>query len=160
MTDRTTEKAPGINYLALCAAVALYALGVIAYTAWHYVGIRKTLQELVEPAHFDVMIPRLNSQVVVHGILTLGLALPVIFLFNRIRIKASRKQAELNRKMQRDMEKLAKQDAELKDAMDDLKRFNALAAGRETRIIELKTEVNALLAQQDKAKRYNVEYVE
>jgi len=58
------------------------------------------------------------------------------------------------------MEKLAKQDAELKDAMDDLKRFNALAAGRETRIIELKTEVNALLAQQDKAKRYNVEYVE
>ena len=48
-------------------------------------------------------------------------------------------------------------EAELEDAIRDLERFNAITLGREDRIIGLKAEVNTLLEQMKRKKRYGSE---
>ena len=46
----------------------------------------------------------------------------------------------------------------LRAQMGDLTRFNAAAVGRETRMIELKKEVNALAARLGEAPRYSLDF--
>ena len=46
---------------------------------------------------------------------------------------------------------------ELRSNVDELQRFNRAAVGRETRMIELKKEVNDLLAREQQAPRYHIE---
>jgi two-component system CheB/CheR fusion protein len=42
--------------------------------------------------------------------------------------------------------------------MDELKRFNSVAVGRETRMIELKQEINELCARLKEKPRYSLEF--
>ncbi len=89
------------------------------------------------------------------GTFLLAMAFPLILLYNRARTKTARETAELNARLQQDVNKRKEREAELEDAIQDLERFNNVAVGRETRIIELKAEVNTLLKQMDLQKRYN-----
>jgi hypothetical protein len=61
----------------------------------------------------------------------------------------------MNAKLRDDYQKTKKHESELQDANRDLQRFNAMATGREQRILELKDEVNTLLQEMQKPKRYN-----
>jgi len=62
--------------------------------------------------------------------------------------------AEANELLQAEIADHMKAQAELKEAMDQLKRFNDLAVGRELRMIELKTEINKLCVQLGTEPRY------
>lgn len=88
------------------------------------------------------------------------LAIPLILLFNRTKKKAAAELSEMNIRLRHDMELQKSREAELKDAISDLERFNAVTAGRESRIIELKAEINTLLAQMNQDKRYNIEHTD
>jgi len=98
---------------------------------------------------------------------TVGIALflhimvfPMIALYNRAQTKTAQKMALLNARLQQDFIKQKDREAELEDAIHDLERFNTVTVGRETRIIELKAEVNTLLEQMKRQKRYTIDHVE
>jgi hypothetical protein len=94
------------------------------------------------------------------GLFLLIMAFPLIALYNRAQTTASRKMEELNTQLKQDFIKLKERETELEDAIRDLERFNAVAVGRESRIIDLKGEVNTLLEQMKRQKRYNIDRVE
>jgi len=85
---------------------------------------------------------------------------PMIALYNRAQTKTAQKMALLNARLQQDFTKQKDREVELKDAIHDLERFNTVTIGRETRIIELKAEVNTLLDQMKRQKRYNIDHIE
>jgi hypothetical protein len=91
------------------------------------------------------------------GCLLLALAIPLVLLYNTAQHRASKELTQLNAQLREDVTGQKARELELKDAIRDLKRFNAVSAGREIRIIELKGEVNALLIQMNKQKRYNID---
>jgi len=92
-----------------------------------------------------------------NGLFLLAMVFPLILFYNHARTRSTRQLAELNAQLQQDFVRQKKREAELEDAIRDLERFNAVTLGRETRIIELKAEVNTLLAQMKREKRYNVD---
>ena len=91
------------------------------------------------------------------GALLLLLAIPLVVLYNSAQRRASMKLAELNKRLEQDVESQKSYAEELKDAIRDLERFNAVTTGREMRIIELKGEVNELCGQLNRTKRYNID---
>jgi hypothetical protein len=62
-----------------------------------------------------------------------------------------------NKKLEEDLQLLQGTEKKLREVIRDNERFNALTFGREERIIRLKSEVNQLLAQMQREKRYNVD---
>ncbi|VGO22007.1 hypothetical protein [Pontiella sulfatireligans] len=96
----------------------------------------------------------------VAGVFLLVMIFPLVALYNRTKGKAAKKLAKLNALLQYDVETRKHREHELKDAIADLERFNAVAVGREDRIIQLKGEVNTLLEQLKQEKRYNVDHIE
>lgn len=94
------------------------------------------------------------------GSFLLLMTVPLIALYTRARQKSLKNLAELNKRLQQDVKNQAKREAELEDAIHDLERFNNVAVGRENRVLELKSEVNTLLEQMNRKKRYNVDHVE
>lgn len=94
------------------------------------------------------------------GLGMLLLAIPLISLFSRTQKKAAEELSEMNIRLQHDVDLQQSREEELKDAISDLERFNAVSSGRETRIIELKNEVNELLQQLKRAKRYNIDKID
>ena len=94
------------------------------------------------------------------GLGMLLLAIPLIMLFNKTKKKTAAELSVMNVRLQHDVELQKTREAELKDAISDLERFNAVTAGRESRIIELKAEINTLLAQLNREKRYNIEHID
>ncbi len=105
---------------------------------------------------FNARIRNLAIHTGITGLFLVAMAFPLIFLYNRALSKTTRQLAELNTRLQQDVSKQKKREAELKDAIRDLERFNAVTLGRENRIIELKAEINTLLEQMKRKKRYNV----
>ena len=103
------------------------------------------------------LIRALARRTVTTGVFLYAMAFPLIFLYNRTHTKTAQEMANLNTRLQQDVIKQKEREVELEDAVRDLERFNALAVGRENRIIELKAEVNTLLEQMKREKRYNVE---
>jgi len=83
-----------------------------------------------------------------------AMAFPLIALYNRTLAKTAREMAGLNTRLQQDFDRQKIREAELEDAIRDLERFNAITLGRENRIIGLKAEVNTLLEQMKRKKRY------
>lgn len=106
------------------------------------------------------LIHALAMRTMATGIFLHAMALPLILLYNRTKTKAARIMAELNAQLQQDVIQQKTREAELEDAIQDLERFNAVAIGREHRIIELKAEVNTLLEQMKRKKRYNIDHAE
>lgn len=94
------------------------------------------------------------------GLFLLLMAFPLAALFHRAKVRSTRQVDELNALLRQDVEQRIAREAELEDAIRDLERFNAVSVGRESRIIELKAEVNTLLEQMNRKKRYNVTHVE
>lgn len=92
------------------------------------------------------------------GTFLLAMAFPLIVLYNRTQAKSARETDKLNARLQQDVSKQKEREAELEDAICDLERFNNVAVGRETRIIELKAEVNTLLEQMNRQKRYTIDH--
>lgn len=88
------------------------------------------------------------------------MAFPLILFYSRTRLQAGNEAAKLNIQLQQDFSKQKERETQLKDAIQDLERFNTLAVGREGRVIELKAEVNTLLEQMKRKKRYNVDHPE
>ena len=91
------------------------------------------------------------------GILLLILAIPLVVLYNRAQERASKELAALNERLEQKVEVQQDHEEELKEAISDLERFTAVSAGRESRIIELKSEVNILLGELNRDKRYNID---
>ncbi len=79
----------------------------------------------------------------------------LIGLYRRASIQSTHHMEELNAQLKQDFQRLKKHETELEDAIRDLERFNALATGREQRILKLKTEVNTLLQTMNQPKRYD-----
>lgn len=94
------------------------------------------------------------------GLGMLFLATPLISLFNRTRKKAEEELSSMNISLHHDIDQQQSREEELKDAISDLERFNAVSAGRESRIIELKAEVNELLQQLKREKCYNIDKID
>lgn len=94
------------------------------------------------------------------GLGMLFLATPLISLFNRTRKTAEAELSSMNISLHHDIDQQQSREEELKDAISDLERFNAVSAGRESRIIELKAEVNELLQQLKREKRYNIDKID
>lgn len=106
------------------------------------------------------LIRALAMRAVGMGMLLYAMAFPLIVLYHCAQARSSQETADLNTLLQQDFSKLKERETELEDAIHDLERFNAVAIGRESRIIELKAEVNTLLEQMKQHKRYNVDHVE
>jgi hypothetical protein len=94
------------------------------------------------------------------GLGMLFLAIPLIILFSRTQKKTTAELAAMNVRLQHDVELHKSREVELKDAIKDLGRFNDVSSGRESRIIELKAEVNELLDQLKREKRYNIDKID
>ncbi len=62
--------------------------------------------------------------------------------------------AKANELLQAEVSDHMRAEEKLKETMDQLKRFNDLAVGRELRMVELKAEVNELCCQLDLERRY------
>lgn len=103
------------------------------------------------------MLKRQALNEIASGALLLLLAIPLVVLYNSAQRRASQELAKLNKRLEQDVEDQKAHAEELNDAIHDLERFNAVTAGRETRIIELKGEVNDLLGQLNRNKRYNID---
>ena len=55
-----------------------------------------------------------------------------------------------------EMEQRFRSETSLREKMEELERFERLAVGRESRMIELKREINELLQRLDEPVRYNI----
>jgi len=97
---------------------------------------------------------------ILSGLVLLALAVLVVMLGKSAEHQISSEAVELNVRLKQDAELQKQHEKELKEAIQDLKRFNTAAVGRESRIIELKTEINNLLEEQNREKRYSVETVD
>ena len=118
-------------------------------------GLAFLVAKGMEPLHAKLKKQAENE--VASGVLLLVFAVPLVVLYNRAQKHAANELAELNEQLKEDVEGQKTHAEELEDAIKDLERFNAVTAGRENRIIELKHEVNDLLVQQNQAKRYNID---
>jgi flagellar basal body-associated protein FliL len=128
------------------AGVAIYILGAVSFSIWS--ALAHQGQEEVHNIY--TLIEGLRNAF----LLTMGFTL--IMLYHRARRKCTRQQMELSAKLKNDYAKLKKQKSQLEDAVRDLERFNALVTGREERMLELKNEVNALLKEMGRPKRYHL----
>lgn len=88
------------------------------------------------------------------------LAIPLISLFSRTQKNADEELSSMNTRLQNDVDLQLSREEELKEAISDLERFNAVSSGREMRIIELKAEVNELLLQSKCERRYNIDKID
>jgi hypothetical protein len=126
--------------------VAVYVAGAVGFSAWS--AIAHQGQEAARNIY--PLIEGLRNAF----LLTMGITL--IMLYHRARRKCTCQQRALSAKLKSDFAKLKKQKTQLEDAIRDLERFNALATGREERMLELKNEVNALLQEFGRTKRYHL----
>ncbi len=94
------------------------------------------------------------------GLTVLVLAIPLILLYSRAQKDMSRSLSYANEQLQRDNAEQKTREKELKEAIGELERFSAVTTGRELRIIELKSEVNTLLEELNRAKRYNIDKID
>lgn len=108
---------------------------------------------------FDFREHLLAIRDIITSFFLLVMVVPLVVLCNRVQRQAAQKLTELNTRLQQDVELQKTREEELKDAIHDLERFNSSAVGRESRIIELKSEVNALLVQLNQQKRYNTDKI-
>ncbi len=127
-------------------AVTIYVMGAVGLSAWAVFA--RQGQDAVNSSY--AVIENLRN-----GFL-LAMGATLILLYRRARRQSALQAQALQAKHSADFEKIRKHELELEDAIRDLERFNALATGREERIIELKTEVNELLQEMNQPERYSL----
>ncbi len=89
------------------------------------------------------------------GLFLVIMALILVRLRNTIEKRAAEDLAVRNERLTQDLEGLRRREKELEATIHDLERFSAVATGREGRILQLKAEINNLLVQLNREKRYN-----
>ncbi len=94
------------------------------------------------------------------GMGMLVLAVPLIILFSRAQRSMAAHLAEKNEDLQNDVSRQKSRQEELQEAISDLERFTSVSTGRESRIIELKSEVNRLLREMGRKKRYTIDKID
>jgi hypothetical protein len=143
-------------------AIVAYVLGVAVFSLWSYAAQRGMLLEYsgLNAVRTNALLRGMAIRHGIAGMSLLALAVPLVVRYNRARSRAAEELAQLNARLQEDVENRKGREDELRDAIRDLERFNAVATGRENRIIELKNEVNALLEQMNRGKKYNVGRIE
>lgn len=77
---------------------------------------------------------------------------------NKALLVSSIRVHELNEQAHRTEAAMRNAEAELRSQAEELARFNRAAVGRESRIIELKEEINELVRQQGEPPRYSLEF--
>jgi len=137
-------------------ATTIYVLGILAFSSWSYLEHRAVIAQ--NDGMEEAMRHRqINKIALIEGMEVLFLAamlVPIIALYHNARAHSLHQEEELSTKLQQDNGKLKTREKELEEAIEDLERFNAVSTGRELRIIELKSEVNALLEKLNLPKRY------
>jgi len=137
-------------------AVVLYLAGIMAFSGWSYYEHREILDQntgMEEAMRRE----QINRTALVEGaevLFLIAMLFPIIALYHQARARSLHQVEALNTKLKHDNDQLKAHDTELEAAIQDLERFNALANGRELRIIELKSEVNTLLEKLNQPKRY------
>jgi len=94
---------------------------------------------------------------ILSALILIILALPLVFVTRKAERTFSLETEALNARLKQDVSLQKTREEELKDAISDLERFNAVSAGRESRIMELKHEVNELLDKLNLEKRYSID---
>lgn len=142
------------TYWPFSFAVVTYVAGVVAFSAWSYFKYRALL-ELHDAASLRRQLSSQAGWAACSEVLFLILmAFPLIALYKRAGTRSSLQEKSLNSHLQQDNDQLKEHEKQLEHAIQDLERFNTLATGRELRIIELKREVNGLLEEMNRPKRY------
>lgn len=85
------------------------------------------------------------------------LALPLVLAARQTERLLTMESEANNVRLRQDVSIQQTKEKELREALSDLERFSSVSAGRESRIIELKAEVNELLEQTRMKKRYNID---
>lgn len=151
MSTPSRKKHP---YGSFALVVTLYVLAVAAFSTWSYFELQAGRPYPKPTEQYQKLLARTALVEGTQALFLLIMPIPLIALYHRARSHTSRKEVQLNEKLESDFRTLKKHEAELQDAILDLERFNALATGREERILELKIEVNALLMELNRPKRY------
>jgi hypothetical protein len=141
-------------------ACIMYTLGVAVYMTFSYHHQRNAILSARHMEHCGELLDGLLLRKLVGSAFMLIMAFPLAASYNRARAVEQKKLAALDSQLEKDFETLKERETELQDAIQDLERFNALTLGRESRIIELKAEVNTLLEQMDRKKRYMIDSAE
>jgi|GEM_PF-6097144 len=108
-------------------------------------------------AALDSHLSRLAAKKTMEATFLLLMAIPLILFHNKTQHQVRQQLETLNEQLKKEIQNQADREDELRDAIVDLERFNALSVGRESRIIELKGEINELLEKLGEKKRYNID---
>ena len=154
-TSFRTEKKP---YRFFAIATVIYAFGVVGFSTWSYTAQHQLTQNRAdqEGAANNAFVKKLMLRNTAESVFLLLMAVPLVFLYNRGRHAVAKDLEQLNDLLQKELELQKIREEELKDAIRDLERFNAVSVGRESRIIELKTEVNNLLVDLNRNDLYKI----
>lgn len=118
----------------------------------YFSACRLDHQDFFDPG--DIMFILLAS-----GALIL-LALPLVVVTRRTERLLTLESEALNARLMQDVSMQQTREKELREALSDLERFSSVSVGRESRIMDLKAEVNELLEQMHQGKRYNTESID
>lgn len=134
----------------------IYILGILAFSSWSYLEHQAVIKQNdgMEAAMQRRQIHKIALVESMEVVFLMAMLVPIIALYHNARAHSLQQEEELNAKLKYDNGTLKTREKELEEAIEDLERFNAVSTGRELRIIELKSEVNALLEKLNLPKRY------
>jgi hypothetical protein len=142
--------------------LAIYVGGIVGFAAWSLFLAQSDAEHAGEPLLYIEGYPVGMTALVelIEIVFLITMAGIFLGLNRRVRIE-SRQQAEgSSARLKQDLAEVRKRERELERANRDLERFNAMATGREQRIMDLKEEVNVLLQEMNQPQRYNTAPVE
>ena len=153
-TDYKPTKRP---YRSFVISSIIYACGVVVFSIWSYTAQCKlTLSHTNQTSLNDEFLRKLIIRNSAETAFLILMAMPLVLLYRQGRQAVKKDLEQLNTLLQQEIELQKVREVELKDAIHDLERFNAVSVGRETRIIELKAEVNNLLADLNRNNLYKI----
>ncbi len=144
-------------YRSCNVAMTVFIMGMLGFAAWS-LSVHQAEPGSEATLWLRIKNCALNRVTLIEGLETvylLTMAGILIVLYRRARVRSLQHIQEINATLKQDFQKTKKHESELQEAMRDLQRFNAMATGREQRILELKDEVNSLLQELNRQKRYN-----
>lgn len=157
MKEQNTKLPMEHPYRRFGIAVVIYVVGVFGFSIWSCFAYYTDIGS--DPFSLPDILKNIADEVVLieslKGLFLLSMPFILIALYHRAKARNTHQMMEINTKLNSDFEKLKKHEGDLEDAIQELERFNAMAMGREQRILELKAEVNTLLQDMNRPKRYN-----
>ena len=147
----------GNPYRVYVLAVKLCILGAISFTAFSFLLHQNHPESGAAPL-LNIKGYTVCTAALVECLETVYLLIMACILgvfYRRANKRHRKQQEEYKAQLKQELRGQKHRETKLEHAIKDLERFNAMAMGREQRILELKTEINNLLQEQDRPKRYN-----